>query len=115
MLLEARERIPVLVFPIVTAQGGRSQRGGGGGGSSVAKSCPTLAPPWTVARQALLSIGFSRQEYCSGLPGDIPSGDLPDPGIETASTALQVPALQGDSLLLSHPSPLTDEATGGEG
>ena len=88
MLLEARERIPVLVFPIVTAQGGRSQRGGGGG-SSVAKSCPTLATPWTVARQAPLSIGFSRQEYCSGLPGDIPSGDLPDPGIETASTALQ--------------------------
>ena len=43
------------------------------------------------------------------------SGDLPDPGIETAYTALQVPALQGDSLLLSHPSPLTDEATGGEG
>jgi len=43
------------------------------------------------------------------------SGDLPDPGIETAYTALQVPALQGDTLLLSHPSPLTDEATGGEG
>ena len=34
----------------------------------VAKSCLTLATPWTVACQAPLSIGFSRQEYCSGLP-----------------------------------------------
>ena len=40
----------------------------GGGGALVAKSCPTLATPWTVARQAPLSMGFSRQEYCSGLP-----------------------------------------------
>ena len=43
--------------------------------------------PWTVACQASLSVGFSRQEYWSGLP--IPSpGDLSDPGIETASPAL---------------------------
>ena len=84
MLLEARERIPVLVFPIVTAQGGRSQRGGGGGGSSVAKSCPTLATPWTVARQAPLSIGFSRQEYWNGLPFSSP-GDLPDSGLQPSS------------------------------
>ena len=34
----------------------------------VAKSCPTLAIPWSVARQAPLSMGFSRQEYWSGLP-----------------------------------------------
>ena len=34
----------------------------------MAKSCPTLATPWTVARQAPLSMGFSRQEYWSGLP-----------------------------------------------
>ena len=40
----------------------------GGGGALVAKSCPTLATPWTVACQALLSMGFSRQEYWSGLP-----------------------------------------------
>ena len=37
--------------------------------------------PWTVACQALLSLGFPRQEYRSGLPFPLP-GDLPDPGIE---------------------------------
>ena len=37
--------------------------------------------PWTVAHQAPLSMGFSRQEYWSGLPFPSP-GDLPDPGIE---------------------------------
>ena len=51
---------------------------------------------WIVAHQAPLSVGFSRQEYWSGFP--IPSpGDLPDPGIEPKS-----PALQADSLPLSH-------------
>ena len=38
-----------------------------GGGSLVAKLCPTLGTPWTVAQQAPLSMGFSRQEYWSGL------------------------------------------------
>ena len=42
------------------------------------------ATPWTVAHQAPLSIGFSRQESWSGLPCP-PPGDLPDPGIEPAS------------------------------
>ena len=42
------------------------------------------ATPWTVAHQALLSVGFSRQEYWSGLPLLTP-GDLPDPGIEPPS------------------------------
>ena len=37
--------------------------------------------PWTVAHQAPLSMGFSRQEYWSGLPFP-PPGDLPNPGIE---------------------------------
>ena len=60
----------------------------GGGGSLVAKSCPTLVTPWTVAHQAPLSMGFSRQEYWSGLPF-LSSGDLPDPGIEPGSSALQ--------------------------
>ena len=41
----------------------------------------SLPTPWTVAHQAPLSMGFSRQEYCSGLPSPLP-GDLPDPGIE---------------------------------
>ena len=43
--------------------------------------------PWTVARQALMSTGFSRQKHWSGLPCP-PSGDLPDPGVKPASPAL---------------------------
>ena len=43
-----------------------------------------LGPPWTVARQVPLSMGFPRQEYCSGLPFPLP-GDLPNPGIEPVS------------------------------
>ena len=39
-----------------------------GGSGLVAKSCPTLAIPWTVACQAPLSVGFSRQEHWNGLP-----------------------------------------------
>ena len=46
--------------------------------------CLTLCDLWTVARQAPLSMGFSRQEYWSGLPCP-PPGDLPDPGIEPMS------------------------------
>ena len=62
---------------------------------SIAKSCLTLATPWTVASQAPLSMGFSRQEYWSGLPFPLP-GDLPDPGIEPVSPA--APALETLSL-----------------
>ena len=51
-----------------------------------------FATPWTVAYQAPLFMGFSRQEYWSGLPFPSP-GDLPDPGIEPGS-----PALEADSL-----------------
>ena len=47
----------------------------------------SFATPWTVAAQAPLSIGFSRQEYWSGLPFPSP-GDLPDPGSEPESPAL---------------------------
>ena len=56
------------------------------------KLCPTLVTPWTVACQAPLSIGFSRQEYWNGLLFSSP-GYLPDPGIEFKS-----PVLQTDSL-----------------
>ena len=42
-----------------------------------------FANSWTVVREAPLSMEFSRQEYCSGLPFP-PPGDLPDPGIEPA-------------------------------
>ena len=63
-------------------------------GSSNNVSCIQLfASPWTVAHQAPLSMGFSRQEYWSGLPFPSP-GDLLDPGIQPGS-----PALQADSLL----------------
>ena len=48
--------------------------------------------PWTVAHHAPLSMGFSRQEYWSGLPFPFP-GDLPDPGIEPRSPRLQAEAL----------------------
>ena len=51
-----------------------------------------FATPWIVAHQAPLSMGFSRQEYWSGLPCPSP-GDLPDPGIEPVS--LTSPALAG--------------------
>ena len=61
----------------------------------VAQSCPTLATPWTVAHQAPLSMGFSRQEYWSGLPFPSP-GDLPNPGIEPGSRALQADALSSE-------------------
>ena len=44
---------------------------------------PLIATPWTVARQAPLSLGFSKQECWSWLPLP-PSGDLPDPGIQPA-------------------------------
>ena len=56
-------------------------------------SCVQLfVTPWTIARQAPLSMGFSRHEYWNGLPFPSP-GDLPDPGIKPAS--LTSPALAG--------------------
>ena len=56
-------------------------------------SCVRLyATPWTIACQAPLSVGFSRQEHCSGLLCP-PPGDLPDPGIKPMSLAF--PALAG--------------------
>ena len=58
----------------------------------VAKLCPTLATPWTVACYAPLSLVFSRQEYWSALPFP-PPGDLSHAGIEPRS-----PALQADDL-----------------
>ena len=53
---------------------------------------------WTVVHQAPLSLGFSRQEYWSGLPCS-PPGDLPDPGIEILS--LVAPASAGRSFTTS--------------
>ena len=56
------------------------------------------ATAWTVALQAPLSMGFSRQEYWRGLPGP-PPGDLSDPGIEPAS--LMSPSLAGRFFTIS--------------
>ena len=56
-------------------------------------SCvPFFAIPWTVAHQAPQSMGFPRQEYWSGLPF-LPLEDLPNPGMEPRSPALQVDSL----------------------
>ena len=65
---------------------------GGGDGGLISKLCPTLVTPWTVARQVPLPMGFSRQEYWSGVPL-LPAGDLPNPEIEPVSLAS--PALAG--------------------
>ena len=61
-------------------------------GGLVAKLCPTLVTSWTVACQAPLSMGFSKQEYWSVLPFPSP-GDLPNPGIKPRSPVLQVDSL----------------------
>ena len=73
--------------------------------SKVAQSCPTLCDPIDYSLPGSSVLGFSRQEYWSGLLFP-PPGDLPDPGIEpTPPIAL---ALQAYSLLMSHQgSPLT--------
>ena len=52
--------------------------------------------PWTAASQLRLSMRFSRQEYSSGLPFPSP-GDLPDPGTEPGSPALQADSLPSES------------------
>ena len=64
-----------------------------------------FATPWTVAHQAPPSMGFSRQEYWSGLPFPSP-GDLPNPGIEPRS-----PTLQADALTSEPPGKTKDKGT----
>ena len=54
-----------------------------------------FATPWSVAYKAPPSMGFSRQEYWTGLSFPSP-GDLPDPGIELGSPALQADALTSE-------------------
>ena len=72
---------------------------------SVVSNSATL---WTVACQAPLSVEFFRAEYSSGLPFP-PPGDLPNPETEPASPVS--PALQADSLLLSHRGSPTMQVT----
>ena len=62
-----------------------------------------FATPWTIAYQGPLSMGFSRQEYWSGLPFPSP-GDLPNPGIESRS-----PTLQADTLPSEPPGKISRE------
>ena len=64
----------------------------GGGGGLVAKSCLTLATPWTSLPGSSVH-GILQQEYWHGLPFPSP-GDLPNPGLE--------PALQADSGMLQN-------------
>ena len=63
--------------------------------SEVAQSYQTLQPPWPVPYQTSPSMGFSRQEYWSGLPFPSP-GDLPDPGSDPGSPTLQADALPSE-------------------
>ena len=62
----------------------------------VSQSCPTLTP-WAVAHQALLSMGFPRQEYWSGLPSPTP-GDVPNPELKPRSPAWQADSLPSEPL-----------------
>ena len=67
--------------------------------ASESEKCQSLSwlcvTPWTVAHQAPLSMGFSRQEYWSGLPWP-PPGDLPNPGMEPGSPAWQMDSLPSE-------------------
>ena len=74
--------------------------GWSGGGGLVAKLCPTLVTPWTVAFQAPLFMEFSRQENWSVLSCP-PLGDRPNPKIEPTSVA---PELQADFSFFFLPS-----------
>ena len=69
--------------------------------SEVAQSRPTLCDPMDCSYQAPLSMGFSRQEYWSGVPLPSP-GDLPDQGVEPGSRALQADALPSEPPGKSH-------------
>ena len=64
-----------------------------------------FATPWTVAYQAPPSVGFSRQEYWSGLPFPSP-GDLPNPGIEPRSPTLRADALPSEPPGKTHRKPI---------
>jgi len=71
------------------------------GGGLVAKSYPTLGTPWTVAHQAPLSMGFSRQEYWNGLPFSS-AGDLlaqeSNPGLQHCWQILRQLNYKGSSV-----------------
>ena len=62
----------------------------------------SLHPLWTAAHQAPLSMGFSRQEFWSGLPFP-PPGDLPDPGIKPMSPAVLASLALAGRILTTEP------------
>ena len=74
------------------------------GSGLVAKSCLNLVTPWTVACQAPLPVGFSRQEYWSGWLLFLSPGDLPNPGIEPGSPALAGGSEPSEKIQFSKPS-----------
>ena len=79
----ARKESPLLIsqqVPAVKQEAGMCA-------CQIASVMSNSATPWTLAHQAPLFMGFSRQEYWSGLPCP-PPGDLPDPGIEPTSPSL---------------------------
>ena len=78
----------------MTATVSNTKNHSGGSESDVAQSC-LFATLWTVAYQAPPSMGFSRQEYWSGLPFPSP-GDLPDPEIEPGSPSLEADTLTSE-------------------
>ena len=67
------------------------------GGGLFTKLCLTLATPSTIACQAPLSMGFSRKEYWQVMPFPSP-GDLPNPGTEPGSSALQAESLSTSTI-----------------
>ena len=72
---------------------------------SVAQSCSTLLTTWTIAHKALLSMGFCRKEYWSGLPFTSP-GDLPNPGIKPKSP--ESPTFVGRFFITEPPGSLSE-------
>ena len=58
--------------------------------SEVAQSCPALCAPWTIAHQAPLSMGFSRQEYWSGLPFPSPEYIMRNAGMDEAQAGIKI-------------------------
>ena len=74
-----------------------------GGGGLVAKLCLTFETAWTVAFRLFCPWDFFRQQYWSGLPC-LPSGNLPDPGIEPMSLASPARVVLYHLCHLGHPS-----------
>ena len=82
--------------------------------SEVTQSCPTLWDPWTVVHQTPLSMGFSRQEYWSGLPFPSP-GDLPEPDNQNGVITHLEPDILECQVKWALGSITRNKASGGDG